>query len=226
MSYDYGVFKTGLEDIVTQSKQASDRILPRVLRGLGGAAATELSSAALGEVAGLQGDAGRGRLRTWLRTRRIADQMGADGASVDADASHAAYNPAEEHLMIPRGSSDATIAHEAGHRRIHEALGMPFSALSALSRAGLMASPATSAWAAATKEPTRLPGYLQAAVSAPALIDEAGATALALHHQIKHRGLAGLAEAWPLVPAYGTYVAKGLGPLAITRLREKMESDA
>lgn len=136
----------------------------------------------------------------------------------------AAYSPLEERMSIPVGSRDATMAHEAGHRRLHEALGIPFSVLSAASRAGILASPVTSAWAAASKEPTRLPGYIQAAVAAPALIDEAGATALALHHQIKHRGLSGLADAWPLIPAYGSYAAKGLGPLAIARLREKMEA--
>lgn len=197
----------------------------RVQRGLVGFATPLLGAGVMGAVNALSPSSGRGHVKTWLAARRIAKEMGAGGAGVSTSADAASYNPVDERFDLPAGSSDATIAHEAGHRRIHEALGPAFSVLGGASRAGTMLSPFLSAWAASSKEPTNLPGYIQAGLSAPMLADETGATLQAMYHQTKHHGLKGALGTLPLLPALGSYASMALAPMAITKARRALEED-
>ena len=203
-------------------------IILRAAKGLAGTAAPDVGTAAMGALVGLEDPSGRGHLRTRLKTREIGRQMDVGGffgpSMSTASGQGPAYDWMNRELHIPPGSQEATIAHEVGHKKLHDFLGKAFGYASGVSRLGSKLAPAMGGWAGGSKEPTLVPGYIQAALAAPMMLDEAAATALAIHNQIKHRGLKGLMEAWPLLPALGTYASQALAPLAVGKLRKTLEA--
>lgn len=136
------------------------------------------------------------------------------------------FNRKEFSVNIPYRSSEAVIAHELGHVRTMKRLGLPYIALGGLSR--MSAKPGTllsSAYAAGQEKPTYTAGALQAGLAAPMLVDEVAASAQAVNHMRKRYGWKkGLAKSTQLLPAFGTYAAIGLTPLAITALRKRLKN--
>ena len=201
----------------------------RILKGLGGAVAPDVASTIshIPLTLGAGTSSGRGHLRTMLKAMQVSRQMGAGAlprVNTFSDIGPA-YAPGGS-LYIPPGTSEAVIAHEVGHKRLHQLMGKSLEIPSMLSRIMSRLAPISGAWAGASKDPTRLPGYIQAASAIPSLFDEGGATAQALYHMAKEHGVAGVAKAWPLIPAFGTYAGHALAPLGVARLREHFENDA
>lgn len=132
-------------------------------------------------------------------------------------------------VVLPKGTSEATAAHELGHRANWKAIdglvGKPASrglfrgALMSQSLTGLTSMP-LSAYAATDPEMSWVPGAAQLGVSSPRLLDEAAASLHALKHLIGKYGVGkGLRESARLAPAFGTYAAIAGAPLAITGAR-------
>ena len=128
--------------------------------------------------------------------------------------------------LLAHGSrpGEALLAHELGHLRLHEALGPRVSgALLKLRHPALtgLGLPAAAAWSGYQKDPTWAPGALTAGITAPMLLDEAAASAQAARALIRKKGLLrGLGHSAKLLPAFASYAALGLGPLAITAYRK------
>ena len=206
-------------EAATKKPSVTLEIVLRNAKGAGGAAAPGLGSSLMSALYGLGGSSGRGDFRTQSKAHEIAKEMGVSGP-MSSEGKAPAYDWMKDELIIPAGTQDAAIAHEMGHKKLHDLLGKAFSYASGASRLAMKLAPVMGAWAASSKEPTSLPGLIQAILTTPMLIDEAGATAQALYHQVKQHGLQGLAKAWPLVPALGTYASNALMPLAIGKMRQ------
>lgn len=198
----------------------------RILKGIGGAASPLVASSVSGIPLslGAGSSSGRGHLRTMLKGMQVSRQMGAGLPFVNTlSGIGPAFSPDTGQLYLPPGTSEAVIAHEVGHRRLHQLMGKYLEVPDQISRLMAQAAPITGAWAGASKDPTRLPGYIQAASAIPHLFNEVGATAQAMYHMGKRHGLEGVAKAWPLIPALGTYAGNALAPLGVARLREHFE---
>ena len=206
-------------EAATKKPSVTLEIVLRNAKGAGGAAAPALGSSIMSALYGLGGSSGRGDIRTQLKAREIAKEMGVSG-SMSGKGKEPSYDWMNKELNIPAGTQDAAIAHEVGHKKLHDLLGKAFSYASGASRLAMKLAPVMGAWAASSKEPSLLPGLIQAALTTPMLIDEAAATAQALYHQVKQHGLEGLAKAWPLIPALGTYASNALMPLGIAKMRQ------
>ena len=135
---------------------------------------------------------------------------------------HPSGVPGEFAVMSPPNASESAMAHEFGHVRNHSKWGKNFSQIGALSRgASQLGAPIAGAIAAGQDDPSWTPGLVQAGLSAPMLVDEAGASLRAAKYLTKQHGLRkGLGQAAKLAPAFGTYAALGLTPLGITAGRK------
>lgn len=158
----------------------------------------------------------------------------------DAYMRHPANRPRDYSIGLGRGATEATAAHELGHRKNYEFLdnllgghgktqagrdrrlagilipGMSRSLTTqpVLRRAAMMG-------AALGDEPSWIPGGVAAAVATPMLLDEAAASLHALKHLIGKHGVAtGMRKAVPLAGAFGTYGAVSLAPLGLTAARK------
>lgn len=122
----------------------------------------------------------------------------------------------------PPQTPESMIAHELGHVKNHSRWGLGFTAGSGISRRlSTTGAPIAAGIAAGQENPNWTPGLVQAGISAPMLLDEAAASARAGKHLVSKYGLGqGLKKALPLAPAFGTYAAMGLSPLAITAGRK------
>lgn len=134
-------------------------------------------------------------------------------------------------VHVPRQAKESVTAHEFGHVANHSKWGKNFSRIGDLSRKLMDARVGgvrthalpiiTSGMAAGSDEPSWAPGAVNAAVAAPMLFDEAAASGRALKYMTKQHGVAkGLWKSKALAPAFGTYAALGLSPLAITGARK------
>ena len=160
---------------------------------------------------------------------------GGEKATKDYFQHHPSGAPGEFAVMAPHNPSEAAMAHEFGHVRNHSKWGKNFTNIGGLSRqVAMMGAPIAGAVAAGQDEPSWTPGLVQAGLASPMLFDEAAASARAAKYLTKHHGLRkGLGHAAKLAPAFGTYAAMGLTPLAITagrklynRHQEKKEKQA
>ena len=143
-----------------------------------------------------------------------------------------AANPAKADwgVVMPKGTSEATAAHELGHRAnwkgVDSLVGKPTSRK--LFRGALQSQQLTTAasmplsgYAAVDPEMSWAPGAVQLGVSSPRLLDEAAASLHAVKHLIGKYGLGrGLREGARLAPAFGTYAAIAGAPLGITAARK------
>lgn len=150
----------------------------------------------------------------------------------------AAGLPTHDMVNVAHNAPEATIAHEMGHikngrfwRRMglglhaQVARGLSSKAMGARLPIGGMRIPigpaVGSAYAAGAEDPSWAPAAAWAGVSAPTLMGEAAASGRAVGHMVRQHGvMRGLARSSHLLPAFGTYAAAGLSPLAITAWRK------
>lgn len=126
------------------------------------------------------------------------------------------------HIFSTKNIHPSAMAHEFGHAKIHSAIGPKLSRAALVGRfAGLNASSIGSGIAASTDEPSYTPGLVSAALNAPTLLDEAGASGIALKTLMKEHGaLKGMRKSLPLIPAFASYAGIAGAPLAIAGARK------
>lgn len=139
-------------------------------------------------------------------------------------------------LNIPRNTNEATIAHELGHvknwnmasRLDKGKLGDALYHGYFLSRQAAPAlGLAAGIYSMAHEDPSYIPAVLNLAANVPTLLDEGMATAHAVKHMVKSKGmLRGIAKSLSLVPAYGTYAGLALTPLALVAARKRILENA
>jgi len=129
-------------------------------------------------------------------------------------------------IQLPSGVGEAVAAHEMGHNLNSQML-PPLAYVAGHNIADKITSysvPAASIYAAASKDPSWAPGLASLAFSSPLLLDEGLASARAVAHMVGKYGLGkGLLHSSVLLPAYGTYLAHALAPLAITGVKKFMK---
>ncbi len=126
------------------------------------------------------------------------------------------------HVFSTKNIHPSAMAHEFGHAKIHNAIGPRLSRAALGGRlVGLNASSIGSGIAASTDEPSYTPGLVSAALNAPTLLDEAGASGIALKTLMKEHGtLKGMKKSLPLLPAFASYAGIAGAPLAIAGARK------
>jgi hypothetical protein len=126
-------------------------------------------------------------------------------------------------VMAPGPSSEAILAHELGHAKIHQSLkGLPSTIRGITTPVSMATSPLAGAYALAAEDPSYIPALAHLGINVPTLLDESAANALSLRHMIRTHGWKqGLRNSASLFPAMGTYVANATAPLALTALKKK-----
>lgn len=207
----------------TQAEQPQSEETPKsrggVLSALGGTAALYAAMYGLGSMVDEHGP-DRGLLSRLRQYGRVSRGMGMNILTRPElwNSSSPAYDWLGDHVMVPANVSDAVLAHELGHARNTYALG-PALGISQVPGRLLPSGLAAALYSAGAARPSLVPGIINAALMAPVLADEFGASARAVNYMVRRDGVRGLANSAKLLPAYGTYALSALGPFGIALLR-------
>lgn len=158
----------------------------------------------------------------------------------DAYMQHPGHDKGDYSIGLGHDSSEATAAHELGHRKNYAFLDRLFNGnkhtpqgrmnrMKGLLIPGLSRTLATNPLmahgaalgASLGEEPSWKPGLAYTAVATPMLLDEAAASLHAVKHLVGRYGAGtGLRKAAPLAGAFGTYASLPMYPLGITAARK------
>lgn len=122
-------------------------------------------------------------------------------------------------VKAPPGLSEDILAHEMGHAKQWSGkLGIPKAVISGLSHSATVPSSVISSAAAAGQtDPTWTPALVNAAIHAPVLAHEGGASMKALSYLAKKHGLrAALGKSKGIAGGFGSYASTAVAPFAIT----------